>query len=166
MHRMVSVLASHFVLVFALVSASGLAWAQTQEWNQEEVTRLATQMAEEVKQMRIAVRMEPHIIAAGNPTKQRQARVYLDKLKMLKAATAKLSRQLAAGETREQTLSAAGRVDALVRDIRQQSTKLHATGFTDQYMDPVLGRAAQIRAFYGLEIPPPNPVEGDEAVAQ
>ena len=166
MYRTAMVLVSSLALVLLLVSSSGLARAQEQAWDQEEVTRLATQMAEEVKQMRIAVRMEPHIIAAGNPTKQRQARVYLDKLKMLKAATAKLSRELAAGQTREQTASAAGRVDALLRDIRQQATKLHATAFTDQYMDPVLGLAAQLRAFYGLEIPTPSEAAPGEAVSE
>ncbi|MEE3326466.1 MAG: hypothetical protein VX252_03980 [Myxococcota bacterium] len=166
MRRTVSSLVSRLVILLLFVSATGTVWAQEKAWNQEEVAVLASQMSEEVKRMRIAVRKEPQIISAGNPTKQRTGKVYLEKLRMLKAATAKLTRQLSAGETRDQTLSTARRIDSLLRDVRQQAAKLHSTVWTDQHLDPALGLAAQLRAYYGIEIPPPSEAGGDETVAE
>jgi len=154
--------ASGLLFVLVWTGVAGLAWAQQQAWNQEEVTLLATQMDDEFKKMRVAVRKEPHIIAAGNPTKQRTARVYVEKLRVLNRAAAKLSRQLSAGEGREQTLSTARRVDSLLRDVRQQAVKLHSTGWTDQYLDPALGLASQLRSFYGVEISVQDGVSSEE----
>jgi hypothetical protein len=155
-------------LLFMLVctSVSGLAWAQQVVWNQEEVTQLATQMDDEFKKMRVAVRKEPHIIAAGNPTKQRTAKLYVEKLRVLNRAAEKLSRQLSEGQNREQTQGTARRIDSLLRDIRQQSVKLHSTGWTDQYLDPALGLASQLRAFYGVEIPVQDKDASEETVSE
>ena len=156
-------LASMAACLLLVLIAPSLLWAQQETWNQEQVAKLASQMADEVKRMRIAVRKEPHIVSAGNPTKQRTGKVYVEKLRILGSATAKLSRQLAAGETREQTIATARRVDSLLRDVRQQAAKLHSTDWTNRHLDPALGLAAQLRAFYGVAI---APVEGQEAVPE
>ena len=163
MRRTATFLASMAVWLLLVSMAMSPVWAQQETWNQEQVTALASQMADEVKRMRVAVRKEPHIVSAGNPTKQRTAKVYVEKLRILGSATGKLSRQLAAGETREQTTATARRIDSLLRDVRQQSAKLHSTDWTNRHLDPALGLAAQLRAFYGVAT---VPVEGQEAVSE
>lgn len=163
MRRTATFLAFMAVWLLLVLIAMGPVWAQQETWNQEQVTVLASQMADEVKRMRVAVRKEPHIVSASNPSKQRTGKVYLEKLKLLNSATAKLSRQLSAGETREQTVATARRIDSLLRDVRQQSAQLHSTDWTNRHLDPALGLAAQLRAFYGVAI---APVGGEEAVAE
>ena len=154
-----------FTAVWLLLVSMAMSpvWAQQETWNQEQVTALAIQMADEVKRMRVAVRKEPHIVSAGNPSKQRTGKVYLEKLKLLKSAASKLSRQLSAGETRDQTMATARRIDSLLRDVRQQSAQLHSTDWTNQHLDPALGLAAQLRAFYGVAV---APVSGEEAAPE
>lgn len=165
MRRKAISLVSCLLVVLIGTSVSGLAQAQPKAWDQEEVTRLAGQMDEEFQKMRVAVRKEPHIVAAGNPTKQRTAKVYLEKLRILNRAAAKLSRQLSEGQGREATLPTARRLDALLRDVRQQAAKLHSTAWTDQYLDPALGLASQLRAFYGVDVPSSDEALSEEAVS-
>lgn len=146
--------------VLLLIAGLGPAFGQQSPWDPEQVAEVAGQMASEVKRMRTAVRKEPHVIGAGSTAKQRATAVYLESLKKLDQAAAKLARQLSAGETREQTLGTARRIDSLLRDLRQQSAKVYSTDWTQQHVDPALGFAAQLRAYYGVE---PDPVSKESA---
>lgn len=135
--------------------------AQEEAWDQEQVTELASRMATAVKQLRTMTRKEPHVVSAGTTSKQRITATYLETLKRLDQAASKLARQLEAGETREQTLGTARRIDSLLRDVRQQSAKLHTTEQTDQHLNPALGLAAQLREYYGVAPDPVNEAAAD-----
>lgn len=151
------------MVVLALLAGFGARPVSAEEevWDQAQVTELARHMATEVGRMRTLTRKEPHVIAAGNTSKQRATTIYLETLKKLDQAAAKLARQLAAGETREQTLGTARRIDSLLRDVRQQSAKLYSTARTEQHLDPALGFAAQLREYYGAAPDPVTENAGD-----
>ena len=134
-----------------IILGPGAALAQQSDWDPEQVAELAGQMATEVRRMRTAIRKEPHVIRAASTTKQRATAVYLETLKKLDQAAAKLARQLSAGDSREQTLGTARRIDSLLRDVRQQGAKVHSTDWTQRHFDPALGLAAQLRTYYGGE---------------
>ena len=154
------------IMIRALVAVLflwGSVWAvsaQENTWSQEQVTMLASQMAEKVKAMRLATRKEPQVISAGSVTKQRATKIYLQTLQKLDQAAAKLSRQLAAGDGRSQTLGTARRIDMLLRDVRQQGAALYSTEWTGVHLDPALSLAAQLRSFYGVA---PEPDSGSPA---
>jgi len=130
---------------FLAISAAS---ADENEWDQARVTEVAERLASEVKAMRAAARKEPQAISAGTPTKQRTAALFLETLKKLERATAKLARQLADQETRQQTRGIARRVDSLLRDAVSQGGNLNSTQWTQRFADPALALAGELRNFY------------------
>ncbi len=123
--------------------------AQPKSWDQAEVTELAARMAQEIKRMRTAVRKEPQVISAGTTSKQRTTALYLDTLKKLERTSAKLARQLADEQDREQTLGTARRLDALIRDADDQGAKLFSTEWTNKHLEPATALARELRGYYG-----------------
>ena len=159
MQRTAGIAIALLVLVASLRAEPVL--AQDQAWDQEQVTELATRMADSVKQLRLATRKAPHVIEAGGTTRSRATAVYLETLKRLDQAASKLARQLRAGETREQTLGTARRIDSLLRDVRQQGANLYSTQQTNVHLDPALGLAAQLRGYYGVAPEPVTKTSGE-----
>ena len=117
-------------------------------WDSETVSKLAGELAQQVKDIRTAARKEPQAISAATASKQRATLQFLETLKKLDRATGKLARQLASGETREQTTGTARRVDSLLKDAADQGRRLNPSQWTSQYADPALALAAQLRTFY------------------
>lgn len=140
--------------------AGPAASAEEKSWDQAHVTDVADRLASQVKAMRAAARKEPQAISAGTPTKQRTAALFLETLKKLERATAKLARQLASHETRQQTLGIARRVDSLLRDAVNQGANLNSTQWTSQFSDPALVLAAELRRLYS-ETETSDAVESD-----
>ncbi len=155
-----SILALSFCLAGYL--AGPAASADETSWDQAHVTDVAEQLASKVKAMRAAARKEPQAISAGTAAKQRTTALFLDTLKKLERATAKLARQLASQETRQQTEGTARRVDSLLRDAATQGANLNSTQWTSQFADPALVLAAELRSLY-TETKISNTVDPDSA---
>lgn len=136
------------ILFLPLSFAPPAIGSEDKVWDQETVSRLANEMASEIKRVRAAARKEPHIISAGTSGKQRSAALYLDTLKKLERASAKLARQLDAGETPRETSGIARRVDSLLRDLDEQGAKLHSTEWTNQFLRPAKKIAEELRSYY------------------
>ncbi len=146
-------------LLFGLSGPAPSAIAESGTWDQARVSLLANQLAEHVKALRTATRKEPQVISASNASKQRATAVYLDTLKKLDRASAKLARQLSAGETREQTVGTARRIDSLLRDAEEHGRKLFATDWTKKHMEPIASVVTELSTFY------PPKTSGDKAEA-
>ena len=124
------------------------AWAQDKAWDQAEVTQLAAQMAQTIKDMRVAIRKEPQVISAGTTSKQRTTALYLDTLKKLERTSAKLARQLAEEQDREQTQGTARRIESLARDAQDQGAKLFSTEWTNKHLEPATALLRKLRGYY------------------
>ena len=143
-----SILTTLTILGLSL-SATGVATSEGgKTWDSDRVSELADELAQQVKNMRAAARKEPQAISAGTSAKQRTTYLFLDTLKKLERSTAKLARQLANEETRQQTAGTARRVDSLLNDATEQGRNLNSSQWTSQYADPALALAAKLRAFY------------------
>ena len=140
--------AALLLLILPLFIGAPHARADGDNWDPDKVTELANRLAGEVKAMRAATRKEPQIIAASTTTKQRATAIYLETLKKLERTTGKLARQLSAGETREQTLGSARRIDALLRDAKEQGSKLQSTDWTHKFIEPIVSLVGELRSFY------------------
>ena len=136
---------------------------EPQAWNQQAVSELATQMADEIKRLRNAARKEPHIISAASTGKKPAATLYLDTLRKLDRTSAKLSRQLADGAGAEETRGTARRVDSLLRDLDEQGTRLHSTEWTRAFLEPARKLAAELRNDYANALPGDAPADGSES---
>ena len=143
-----SILTTLAILGLSL-SVTGIAASEGgKTWDSDRVSELADELTQQIKAMRAAARMDPQAISAGTPAKQRTTHLFLDALKKLERATAKLARQLANEETRQQTAGTARRVDSLLKDATEQGRKLNPSQWTSQYAAPALALASQLRAFY------------------
>lgn len=149
------------ILFVPLSFAQPVSGLETKAWNQESVSELANEMAGEIKRVRAAARKEPHIISAGSTGKQRSAALYLDTLKKLDRASAKLARELGNGATPQETSGIARRVDSLLRDLDEQGAKLHSTEWTNQFLEPAKKIADELRSYYASVSP--KGTSGNEA---
>mgnify|MGYP006158767181 CR=1 FL=1 len=143
-----SILTTLAILGLSL-SVTGVATSEGgKTWDSDRVSELANELAQQVKSMRAAARMDPLVISAGTPAKQRTTQLFLDALKKLERTTAKLARQLANEETRQQTAGTARRLASLLKDATEQGRKLNSSQWTSQYADPALALASQLQDFY------------------
>ncbi len=136
------------------------AMAQTATWNQQEVTALAVQLAEEAKNVRRAVRSEPSIVE-GSQMNRKVTTQYLDTLQKLERATGQLARKLTAGEGHDETLGSARRIGMLLRDTRTLARRLDVPAPTAKYIEPAEQTIEKIQPFYasvepGVEILAPE----------
>jgi hypothetical protein len=148
MQRKTILISALALLTLALWIHPDAASAQSKAWDQAKVTELASQVAQEIKSMRAAMRKEPQVISAGTTSKQRTTALYLDTLKKLERSSAKLARQLATEQNREQTLGTARRIDSLLRDAEDQGAKLFSTEWTDKHLEPATALVGELRAYY------------------
>jgi hypothetical protein len=147
------------ILFLSLSFAPAAIGSEDKTWDQDRVSELAKEMAGEIKRVRAAARKEPHIISAGTTGKQRSAALYLDTLKKLERASAKLARQLGAGETPQETSGTARRVDSLLRDLDEQGAKLHSTEWTNQFLESAKKIAGELRSYYDSIAPDATPAK-------
>ena len=128
--------------------------AGEKEWNQEEVTAIAKELASSVSDLRAAFRRQ------GSPTReQMQGRAHhqmVDDLRLIRNETAHLARQLEAGKGRDETLPIFRRLGMLVRNAQAVAPRL----FLQQ---PVMEKIAAARKFWD-QLRPYYPADASEVL--
>jgi hypothetical protein len=120
--------------------------AQATPWDQDKVTELASQLADTVVELQVAMRRE------GNPSMaQAQSRArhsFRDSLRVLRSETRALAAELEAGGGLEETWPIVRRARVVIRDLREEGRRMG-------WVDPAAGHArradeliAQIAPFY------------------
>jgi len=107
-------------LVAGLALAASPALAEAAKWDQQRVTRLATQLAAAVKDLRVEVERNPDQPPGLARRAQYQAR---EDLRLLQYTTRQLASSLAKGEDRDATAPIFQRVETLRRDAEENGRK-------------------------------------------
>ena len=93
------------------------------KWNQERVTAIAVELAQQVDELREAVRASPVGKTIGSGQENAMLRLN-DRLRLLKNESRHLANELKAGQGRDATLPVYERVGNLARDAREEARKM------------------------------------------
>lgn len=107
-------------LALGLVLTASPALAEAARWDQQRVTRLASQLAAAVKDLRVEVEKNPDQPPGLARRAQYQAR---EDLRLLQYTTRQLASSLEKGEGREATAPIFQRVETLRRDAEENGRK-------------------------------------------
>ena len=132
MNRIALVVAAALALSCALSGTPSQ--AQRADWNQDEVTELASELATVIHDLQQAFRRQPRPSVGSM-----QSRAHFqmaDDLRVLRTETRTLASQLESGAGLEETLPIARRCRTIIRDLRQTARRM-------QMVDPALGLAQQ-----------------------
>jgi hypothetical protein len=115
-------------------------------WDQQEVTKLAGQLAEAVSGVYEEFRKQPEVDIS---TMQSRSRYRLqDELRLLEGETRELARQLKSGEGRDATQPIYDRVGSLARDAREEGRRQLIAKPVQERVDRAEELWAQLTPYY------------------
>ena len=134
------------VLSMLLVGIPSL--ADSAEWDQSAVTKIAQQLADVAGDLRRSVRNAPPMQART----QRRARFQaLDQLRVAENSINSLARQLAAGGGREETYPTFKRIQMLRNDVASMAQRAHLTEPTLSKLGQAAVLLTKLEPFYAPE---------------
>ena len=137
---------THAVWVAAAVLTILPARTSAAAWDQQEVTKLAGQLAEAVSGVYEEFRKQPEVDIS---TMQSRSRYRLqDELRLLEGETRELARQLKSGEGRDATQPIYDRVGSLARDAREEGRRQLIAKPVQERVDRAEELWAQLTPYY------------------
>jgi hypothetical protein len=115
-------------------------------WNQEEVTQLASHLAEAVSGVYEEFRKQPEVDISSMQSRSRYR--LQDELRLLEGETRELARQLKSGEGRDATQPIYDRIGSLARDAREEGRRQLIAKPVQERVDRAEELWAQLTPYY------------------
>ena len=132
--------------VAAVVLTLAPARTSAAPWDQQEVTQLASHLAEAVSGVYEEFRKQPQVDISTMQTRSRYR--LQDELRLLEGETRELARQLKSGEGRDATQPIYDRVGSLARDAREEGRRQLIAKPVQERVDRAEELWAQLTPYY------------------
>ena len=149
---------ARWIPIAALVLAPALAGAQpapeegmeesppTVAWDQAQVTRVAQELADSLKDLRRAVRQQPDPGVASLQSKAFYR--FSDELRVLESESKQLARALEAGGGHDETVPVYERMQRTIRDAREEARRLDIPAQTRERIDAARAVLDKLDQYY------------------